>query len=260
MKKLLYILIGAAAMLTSCSNVDENERLIEVVPVEAGRNVLIEDFTGQNCVNCPNATEEIEKIQHQYGADTVIAVGIHSGPLGFKGNSKYVGLVTPTGDEYYNYWGIEYQPQGLVNRRYGRLQYTDWAAKVNAELSGKAPVELEISNAYNEAEGTVNIDIKSTGVEGVADSKMQVWIIENGITAMQMMPDGKRKLDYVHNHVFRAAVNGIWGDDFSIQKGEIKTSSYSFKLDAAWVADNISVVAFVYDKDGIHQVKIKSIK
>ena len=37
--------------LMACSHIDEDERLIYVKPVAASRNVLIEDFTGQRCVN-----------------------------------------------------------------------------------------------------------------------------------------------------------------------------------------------------------------
>ena len=71
----------AAMMAVGCDEVDENDRLIYVKPQAVGRNVLIEDFTGQRCVNCPNASEEIARLQREYGADTVIAVGIHSGPF-----------------------------------------------------------------------------------------------------------------------------------------------------------------------------------
>ena len=71
----------AIYVLSSCDTVNEENRLIYVKPASVARNVLIEDFTGQRCVNCPNATDEIEHLQQFYGADTVIAVGIHSGPF-----------------------------------------------------------------------------------------------------------------------------------------------------------------------------------
>ena len=81
--KLLYIL-GAAMLLVSCgTEIGENERLEYVAPAAVGKNVLLVDFTGQRCVNCPKANEEIESLQRQYGGDTVISVGMHSGPLGF---------------------------------------------------------------------------------------------------------------------------------------------------------------------------------
>ncbi|MDD7257795.1 MAG: Omp28 family outer membrane lipoprotein [Prevotellaceae bacterium] len=260
MKKLIYILIGMALALTSCSEIDESERLEYVKPAEVGRKILIEDFTGQKCVNCPKAVEEIEKLQKEYGADNIIAVGIHSGPLGYRGNEKNVGLATETGDEYFKHWGIEYQPQGLVNRQGGRLAHTSWAKAVHDAISQKAPLTIDISNTYNEANHSVAIDVKATGVEGSISGKLQVWILEDGIVAMQKMPDGTTKSDYVHNHVFRTSVNNLWGDDVTLREGETKKSTYTLTLDKKWVADRLTVVAFVYNDNGVQQVEKKSIK
>ena len=81
MKKIYFtIMILAGLVLSSCDNVPVDERLTYVEPPEVGRAVLIEDYTGQYCVNCPRATEEIERLVKEYGDSTVIAVAIHSGP------------------------------------------------------------------------------------------------------------------------------------------------------------------------------------
>ena len=104
MNKLLSFIACVLIMLSSCSNIDENDRFIYVPPVAVGRCVLIEDFTGQTCLNCPRAAETIEKLQEQYGADTVIAVAIHSGPLALKPTASVIGLRTDLGDLYYGHW------------------------------------------------------------------------------------------------------------------------------------------------------------
>ena len=63
MKIKVYItFLLAALFLASCSHIDEDERLIYVKPAPVERSVLIEDFTGQMCINCPLATQEIEKL------------------------------------------------------------------------------------------------------------------------------------------------------------------------------------------------------
>ena len=85
MKKTVYIILACVAlMLISCDEVSRDDRLTFVEPPEAGRAVLIEDYTGQYCVNCPRATEEIERLVEQYGDSVVIAVAIHSGPFSKK--------------------------------------------------------------------------------------------------------------------------------------------------------------------------------
>ena len=82
MKKIYFLsLLAAALLLISCDEVSSSKRLIYVEPPEVGRAVLIEDYTGQYCVNCPKASQEIERLLEQYGDTTVIAVAIHSGPF-----------------------------------------------------------------------------------------------------------------------------------------------------------------------------------
>lgn len=78
-----YVKMAAAGMLlggvlSSCSDLDEQDRFVYIKPADAARKVLIEDFTGQKCVNCPKATDEIHVLQETYGEDNIIAVGIHS--------------------------------------------------------------------------------------------------------------------------------------------------------------------------------------
>ena len=180
-----------------------------------------------------------------------MAVGIHSGPLGFKGNANNVGLATDLGDEYYNHWNLEYQPVGLINR-HGAVNYTDWVETVKKELAKTSPIGLTASAKLQD--GTVGIAVETTGKEGRVSGKLQVWVLEDGITAMQLMPDGSANREYVHNHVFRTAVNGTWGEDFTITEGQTKRLAYSQVVDPAWNAANLSIIAFVYNNNGVEQV------
>jgi hypothetical protein len=113
-RKMIYTAALAAMTIAfgGCTPIDENERLIEVDKPQAQRAVLIEDFTGQWCSNCPNAASVIESLLETYGSDVIIPVAIHSGPQGFQGGTAEMpGLKTDLGDVYYNKYGIEYQPQ-----------------------------------------------------------------------------------------------------------------------------------------------------
>lgn len=261
--KNLFLGVVTAAMAmaaASCSNIDEGDRLIYVKPAEVGRAILIEDFTGQRCINCPTGTEIINGIVDTYGEDNVIAVGIHSGPLGFAGNSKTVGLMTDTGNEYYTRWDKENkmgQPWVIFNRKTSPdSHYNNWAAMVGTIISEKANLSVKIDNAYDAATRTLTTTVGADGVNGTVNGKLQVWIVEDGVKALQMMPDGSANKEYVHNHVFRAAVNGTWGEDVTVKEGETTTKQYQYVLPEAWNADNIAVVAFVYN-DGVENVAKK---
>lgn len=262
--KNLFLGVATAAMAmaaASCSNIDEGDRLIYVKPAEVGRAILIEDFTGQRCINCPTGTEIINGIVDTYGEDNVIAVGVHSGPLGFAGNSKTVGLMTDTGNEYYTRWDKENkmgQPWVIFNRKTSPdSHYNNWAAMVGNIISEKANLSVKIANAYDAATRTLTTTVGADGVNGTVNGKLQVWIVEDGVKALQMMPDGKSNKEYIHNHVFRAAVNGTWGEDVTVKEGETTTKQYSYVLPEKWNADNIAVVAFVYNDGGVENVAKK---
>lgn len=248
--------------LLSCSTIADDERLIYVKPADVHRKVLIEDFTGQRCVNCPAATLEISAIQQQYGHDNVIAVGIHSGPLGFKGSATLLGLATDLGDDYYAHWAISYQPQGLVNRT-GKQDYQQWAATVRELIQQDAPLQLALQCRYDTLSRQATIQLHALATTGSTTGRVQLWVVEDSITAMQLrynevdQPTSGQLQDrnYLHNHVLRAAVNGPWGDLFTIDEGQSQALTYTFTPEAAWLPDHLSVVAFVYNDAGVVQVE-----
>lgn len=248
-----FAICAAALSLMACSNIDEDDRFIEVEPVEVAKRVLIEDFTGQRCVNCPNASEMIESLQEQYGAENVIAVGIHSGPFSKTVTNQPFPLWTETGDYYFNSWGIDAQPTGVIDRKTVSSTYQSWGTIVRDALQASAPLTLDATTSYDEATRTVTINVNAKGVLDVT-GKLQLWLTEDNITNIQYMPDGSVNTQYVHNHVFRTAVNGQDGEDFSIAWDEEKTVTSTYVLDEAWKPENMSVVAFVYNNSGVQQV------
>lgn len=241
-----------ALLMASCSHIDEDEQLIYVKPAPVERSVLIEDFTGQRCVNCPNAAEEIDKLIEQYGEDAIIAVSIHSGPLGFHTNSRFYGLSTDVGDNYYNHWNLEYQPVGLIDRG-TPAEYTTWGTLIRQELQKTAPVGINITVTPGDG-SQFDIITMIQGIDGNTQGKLQLWIVEDNITAFQMMPDGTRNDNYIHQHVFRAAVNGDWGEDVTVQEGYSISKDYTITVSDEWKEENLSVIAFVYNDTGVLQV------
>ena len=212
----------------------------------------MEEFTGQRCVNCPNATAEIERLQEEYGKENVIAVAIHSGPLAFFSTDKVLGLRTSLGDEYYDYWRVEAEPSGLINRSGGVLLLDKWATRVYQDMQNEALVELT-AKAKIADNGMIEIGIEYLAVKDFS-GRLQVWIIEDGIVALQMLPDGTLNREYVHNHVFRSTVNGTWGDDVVWPSGKQSILSFSAEVQENWNPKNLSVVAFVYNEGGVQQV------
>ena len=268
-------------LLASCNGIPEDERLIYVEPtaapqtpestettdtietpdtpqiVQTLRYVLIEDFTGQRCVNCPNAATEIEQLKDDVktllNVDAIIAVGIHSGPLALYSRGNILGLRTEEGDAYYDHWGIEQEPIGYINRRGGISTVDKWSTLVREAIQQLSDVHLslDVSSDAETRKAEISLEIANAAA---TDGYVQLWITENNITALQMMPDGSANQTYLHQHVFRRTVNGLWGDAYKAEAGVRDTLTYSCELDEAWVLENLNVVAFVYNNDGVQQV------
>ncbi|MBE6315381.1 MAG: Omp28 family outer membrane lipoprotein [Bacteroidales bacterium] len=263
MKKLYYIFLmwAALGLMVACDEVSVNDRLIYVEPPQVSRAVLIEDYTGQYCVNCPRATEEIERLIEQYGDSIVIAVAIHSGPFG-KSKGEPSPLYTEVGDMYFNTWGMSAQPIGLIDRLFGStpFSYTDWAGGVNYEVAIDPPVSFLTDIDYDAETRDAAIEVQTIGLDSaLVSGKLQVWLVEDSIDSFQLMPDGSREEHYNHMHVFRASVNDPWGDALSVSHGQVAVKNYELKLDPAWVPEHCSVVTFLFDDSGVHQVAKKKL-
>lgn len=252
LQKHSIILLLTVAILFSCENVSEEERLIYVKPVPARKTVLLEDFTGQRCVNCPKAVDEISRLTEQYGDDAIVAVGIHSGPLGFHTNNRFVGLSTATGDDYFNHWNFDYQPVGMIDRG-SALDYTAWNAGIRDAMQKTAPVSITMETTHSEDSINISGDVLAT--DGDINARLQLWIVEDSVEAFQLMPDGKRNDEYIHQHVFRASVNGDWGEDFSASEGTYYHFANQALISNEWNINNLYVVAFIYNGQGVLQAK-----
>ena len=255
---ILYVVMAAVCcLLTGCDEVDKADRLVYVKPAEVSRAVLIEDFTGQRCLNCPNATEEIKHLQEQYGSDKVIAVGIHGGALAVYTNSKVKGLRTTLGDDYNTYWNVEAWPTGLVDRRGKPTTPDQWAGMVRTELEKTSPVELSVATLYDGSTRTLTIDTHALSSQTMS-GKLQLWLTEDAVVAPQQMPDNTMNYDYVHNHVLRACISDVWGDQnviTSTEAGSTFSKTYTFHVSDNWRPNNCWVAAFVndYGTDVMHR-------
>ena len=255
MKRLLSILGGgllAATILTACDSVAEDERFIptEIVPRRA---ILVEDYTGQKCTNCPDGHKAIQEITAALG-DSVVAVGIHASDLAV---NPPLGLKTATGEEYFRSAGSPPLPAGVINMQTDPLQVSDWGRTINKLIVDPTPFTVK---AEAELDGDMyNIKVAFSSGEDY-EGKLMVWICENDIVRQQL-DHGVTINNYVHNHVFRAAVTSdIWGQPVSLKAHEPQHADFSYKIEPTyyWNTDNIYVVAFLYNSAGVAQVTTSS--
>lgn len=259
---------GAMTMLTACDEVKSDDRYIELPATVVERAVLLEDFTGQGCLNCPLAHEIIENMEEQYGTDHLIAVSIHCGTFGIdKRRTNFangtVGLMQMQGNKIMQAYGISEFPMGVINMK-ETVGYLQWAAKVREAIEKTTDVQLKLDVEYTPDTtgdgntGTIRMQAHVKCLEE-REAGVQFWIVENNIVATQRLPDGSYNDAYVHNNIFRAMVfDSLDGtpvtltpDEETTVDGEIQTI---WNNQEHWLAENLSVVAFVKDANGVQQV------
>ncbi len=248
--KNIFALAALGLSFAACDDIKESERFIPVdTDIQITKNVLIEDFTGQLCVNCPDAANAIQDIQNFHGSDKVIAVAIHGEKPSLSGY-----LANDLGTEYYNHWGVETLPTGMVDRQ-GLQDYKDWMGTATKRLEADViPLSLSMeNNSYEASNRTLTVQVKALAGANL-DGKLQVWLTESKIIGLQSMLDGSKSYDYVHNHVLRDAVNGAYGEAVALKMGEAQKWTYAYTVPEEWNAENLAVVAFVYNESGVVQV------
>ena len=248
-----------AAFLVSCDNIDENERWSDWQKITPQRNVLVEDFTGQKCSNCPQAAQTVENLKQDllkvYDSSHIISVAIHGGPMAMS-ESAYgpeIGLGNQLGDDYVSLFEVTTWPKAQIDRT-GLLEASAWTDRIMSQMSKAATADLKVTPTYDATtrEVKVTVEVSSTVND---NANVQVWLTESEIAAPQIGWGGSI---YTHNHVLRATMNGLSGDE-NVTLPFTKT--YSLILSEYWDANNMAVVAFAYNSSGVMQsVEEKIIK
>ena len=293
MKKILSILAVSFLMMgmVACDIIDEKdyikgdnggttppEQPVDPTPGETGdfttsKHVLLEDYTGVRCNNCPAAGEIALGLQKQYG-HSVVVLGVHAGfnakPL-YPGDG-YTDFTTTDGDAWYNFFGFIDNPIGTVNRKLNGGVYgiypSDWTDAVTTSLQEEAAVAMASNVEYDAATRNLKVDITSKALVELPDTySLTVCIMEDSIVARQLLPstEGGINENFVHRHVFRKTMNGTWGEELNTTalapEDQIK-KSYSVTLDEAYNDNQCYIVAYVANSDTkeVLQVIEKKIK
>lgn len=258
----IYIaLLFAALGFAACNDIAEGDRFERVDRVEARKNVLIEEFTGQRCLNCPLAAERVEEIQRLY-PENVIAVAIHGGALAVNEEKSAVGLANAQGEAYTAQRGVTSWPTGVVDRCGAPADFETWAGSVLQRLLVEPRVGLEVSALnYDPDTRRLAFTARVTASETV-EGRLTAWLVEDSIVTTQAMPaawseaHGGQTYDraYRADHVFRAAVGEADGLAMALSKGQTADQTFDIVIKEAWHAPNVRIVAFFTTDSGVEQV------
>ncbi len=252
-----------AVVATGCDNVGEDDRYIKVEKpvIDNPRTLLIMEFTGNSCLNCPTGASVVEQIKEDEAPGRVISVGLH--PYGshftepvptIHTDTKKQDLRSDAATALFDY----YQPSGFPAAIFNGLKSSmsgstgDWIQRASEALTVPTYISLTAACDYNAETRNLTVDYEVDFLDDINRKlNVTVWIVENKIMGTQTMPDGKMNLNYEHNHVLRASLNGDWGEELGTSfAAESKLNgSASMTINEGWVAENCDVVVYVYRDD-----------
>lgn len=234
-------------------NEDVTVTFPDINPDEVYRKILLEEFTGHRCTNCPQGHQTLEALHQQYG-DTLVAVGIHYGSLARPFGSVFsYDFHTEAGNQIGDAYGIDGIPAAIVNRiqKTGGWPREQWASVVRDVDRSTVYAAVQLINEYDEASQSLKANAKVTTLEDFdRQLRLILFVLEDNIVKPQK--DGNQDIeDYVHNHVLRCALTDPFGFPLgkeTWQNGDSETYAASVSFDGHdWVPENCYVVAALYD-------------
>lgn len=262
----MKLIIPFVAVLISGFLVSGCEELPpKITPCQTDRVILVEEFTGVSCVNCPTGTEKLEQLASQNPGKLVI-VGIHAGywaqPNAGNQNTDFRcadGSVLES-----TYLGpVSGYPAATINRAIFEgenelpIGLNKWAGNITRELCKRPIASLSITPTYNEQDrkATVTVDVVPSDFFNEVleeDLAITIMITESDIEAYQKTPTGS-DYEYKHKHVLRDVITDNASGDILITEGNAFTTQQKvitdYEVSADWDPEHCHVVAFIHYKD-----------
>ena len=273
------VLIAAIAFsaFVACDEIDEPVVIIDQQTTTDGllddnyvkdsvmvttKHVLLEDFTGHKCVNCPEAAIAAHDLSEALNHKLII-YSVHAGYYATPDETgNYTADFRCTeGEELYNDFAAFANPIALIDRvKFNGavlIGAGNWEDAVMDELAKDNTVDLKVRNIYYPDLDKIQISVSTTFLSATADPyKLVVYIVEDGIVSPQKnnnaaigpSPDW---LNYEHRNIVRTSVNSTYGGfitaDGMVQTGAEYTNHFIFPLNPLWVAANCNLIAYVYN-------------
>jgi len=218
------------------------------------KRVLIEDYTGTWCGNCPRVNHAVELARAQ--TDKIVTIGIHrssSNPA--DANYDPYNFDTSELEAVINMSGY---PKALLNRmtRWQPLEQNNITQVINL-TQGENP-KLGLAMDVSIVGNTVNLETKVKFSKDFSNLKLVVYVLENGLIYDQVnytnFYTGPGTIsNFQHDHVLKACLTPLMGEEIANSNtavGQTFTKSFSVPVPANISnVNNIEFVAFIVDEN-----------
>lgn len=224
------------------------------------KSVLIEDFTGVRCANCPKGHHAIEKIRTKFPGK-VSALSIHGQDF-FQFTTPYSGYEDfrgPYGEQIFQIIGKPGGlPFGAIDRVHKSSTADNWETLVSDRFTAPGKVNLYIDRQYDDATRTLSVKVKAAFTDSLGTAPFfSVGITESGIISLQKDEEiandpVKQGLDtnYVHNHLLRtmpAFKQNLLPQGIILpEAGRVVEKTFSVVLPKEWNAEKCDIVFYVH--------------
>lgn len=250
------------------------------------KKILIEDYTGHTCGNCPKAAKELHQIDSIYPGQ-IVGIAIHVGSFAIPNpgynNSPQTAFLndyrTDAGDIYDATFGASNfgLPQGVFNRKdYDAVNqthlkfYPNWKNYAASIFSEPSVVDLQIAVDYNVSNRKLCFAVKDSFLTAVTGNyNLAVALTQDSIISWQDNV-GVNKADYVHRHVLRDVItpSGAFGEVLvttSASTGTKHIKRFGYTIPTNYNGINCDVnqchlVAYIYNTTTYEVIQVEEIK
>jgi hypothetical protein len=257
------------------------------------KKILMEDFTGHTCGNCPLAAISIHQVDSIYPG-RIIALANHSGDLsapepglgGFPG-AYASDFRTTVGYTYSTFFAPYLWPLGMINRRdynagtLTHLKFYPYLSYVDTIIGHPSTMDLQIINNYNSSTRKLCTSIRTTFLTpAIGTYKLVALITQDSIIDWQY--NGTvHDPTYRFDNMLRDAItpSGAWGETLvsgTITAGTINTQKFAYTIPSMYSYKNPTtgtispgipcnvnecyIVAFVYNTTTYEVIQSERVK
>ena len=235
------------------------------------RYILLEDYTGHKCTNCPDAAIIAEELEDDTALGVVV-VAIHASADGsFQATDGIyqTDFTTEAGDVYVvDMPGMFANPMGTINRKSNGLNGTvwhlanSWETVVNQETNQPLLANIQVKTNYFPSTNGLFIHTETVfNSDLIGNYHLIIYLLRNSIISPQSMSNGSTNYNYNHHHILSKNINGTWGK--LIASGNIDENSkfyndFSFELptDSTYNIDNLSLVTYLCERNTFEVIQV----
>jgi len=222
---------------------------INVIDPQSSTKILVEDFTGVWCVNCPRIAYKLENAVNQN--NNIIPTAIHGS---FNSSTAF----DPFGYDNISYFSNNYNvtayPTPLVNRDF---VWDENFSTLENQLNKNKPMGLAINSTLNGNNIDIEVKVRFDMDFSSENLNLVVYLNENGLRHDQANSTnyygGQNPIpNFEHNHTLRFTFTGESGVSINNHKATNEIYTYHYTGAVPLNVSNINnceIVAFVATND-----------